>query len=260
MDECDTCGNRRVRWHGCHSPKCTQDGCRTAVASARGKRVYERLGVLEAVPWAAVVLTLPDGPREHARTRQGRQELRKAAWRVVSSWIAWWCFHNDVAPNELGGVALFHPCGEDEDRWGPHLNFMVPLRALRPDGNTRNGRWKVPPLALHDLRARWAAVCRAHGFVGMHAVQVHYAPRVGQHQRVHAARYYGRGFPGWAAELSRPVYYGTLRCLRQLAGGEPERWPLQSKRCELCGGTWTTIAVEGPAGWIYNAGCGPPGG
>jgi len=206
------------------------------------------------------VLTVPPGPREACTEPEARTALRKEAWRVVSAWVAWWGFHNDVDPGELGGAALFHPCGEDEGAWHPHFNFLVPLRALRRGGTTRDGRWKLPPLALHDLRARWAKVCRAWGFSQMYAVQVRYSPRVGHNQRLHAARYYGRGFPGWSAEIQRPVYYGILRSLRQLPGGEPERWPPESKVCDRCGGWWRTIAVEGPAGWVYNAGCGPPGG
>jgi len=247
LDECDTCGKRRKRWYGCHSPRCTRPGCRQSVATSRGKRIYERLGALEAVPWVAVVLTLPPGPREASIRPEERLELRREAWRVVAAWVAWWCFRGAVKPGELGGVVLFHPCGEDPERWAPHFNVLIPLQALRPSGSTRKGRYHEASdiafrLAIEDLRGRWAKVCRAYGYVGMHAVQIRYEARPTQEARIHAARYFGRGFAEWAPGLQRPTYYGTLRALRALPGGEPEAWPFSPGRCE-CGGDWVSIAA-----------------
>lgn len=250
LDECDTCGTRRVRWYGCGRPTCNQPGCVNHVSSKRARRIYDRLGALEDAPWGVVVLTLPvDAQRAAADTRT-RKRLERAACMIVVEWLARWSFRARASAVGLGGVCLFHPVGEDGEEWHPHWNVLVPLRGLG-QGGVLDGRWKLPAAALDDLRARWlSAINRVCG-TDATTVQVFYEFRRGRWKKYHAARYFGRHFPGWSKFL-RPRYFGLLAGKVSLPGHEPCEWPRPERRCGRCGGHWRTIATwdEATKAWI----------
>lgn len=249
---CPECGSTATDWTGCGQPTCTHSGCRASVAGRRARRTWARLSLAEAVPWAAVVLTVPGECRAQLTAPEAQDALRREAVQLVSRWLQRWSFRSDDA--RPGGVVVWHPCGEDEADPSPHLNFIAPLRALT-SGGSRRGRWMLPPEALAWLRAGWARILRAYGWGGWCGVQVRYTPRVRYAERVHAARYYLRGFPGWQGWTHRIRYWGFFAShFRGLPGGEPEAWPTPAivLRCE-CGGTRRIARVE-------TAVCGPPQG
>ncbi len=251
------CGERRIRWYGCGQTSCAQPGCRDTIKGKRGKRVFERLGALEDAPWAVIVLTTPPPVRGAILDRGARKGLEQAARKLAVRFVRIHAFHG--VPVALGGVSLFHPCGEDESEWAPHFNVIIPLLGLLDDGDTRKGRYQLPESALDWLRAEWEGVLRDRfGYDG--ASNVFYEYRLTDERKAHAARYFGRGFPGWAAQLQRPRYFGTLRrSVSPLQGCEPTRWPFDPRRCSRCGtlNAWRTIGVSLDGGLTWTS-HGPP--
>lgn len=245
--------SKAIRWMGCGRNQCEHEGCQRAAKRRRGKRVHFRLGELEDVAWGQVMLTLPAELWTAARSRRTLGQLARLAWAVTAAWLARWAFHGRTSA--LGGAVCSHPARDASgpDVWSPHFHVLVPLRGLLDDGATVDGRWKVPKLALDDLRERWTAALRPWGWAGGGEVRVHYAPKVNPEQRAVAASYCARPFPLWLPWTQTIRYCGILRRGLGLDGIERPPWPFNQRwtgRCEVCGGRMILVA-EGDSvqGW-----------
>jgi hypothetical protein len=221
------------------------------------------MGCFEAEPWGAVVLTLPSECWDAAGDPRVLAELCKRAVAVVERWARAWLFHG--VPVRLGGFVASHPCGDDPRRWQPHVNVVFGIVGLTDHGAPRRGRWLIPRnefqgRARAALEHLWRAELVDLGWTpGPYTIQVHYRPRVFPAQRLHAARYYGRTFPHWAAWTHRIRYWGLVREKWQPEGCEPEPRPSEKRTphvCTKCGEhtTATLHVVPGKAErWIDDA-------
>ena len=242
LEACPACREVSSSWRGCGDADCTQPGCQKKRATRRARRAWDRLAGVGPAPWASVVLTLPPAARSWASTLARLGWIRQRASAEVAEWIRVWSFAGrDV---RTGGFSVWHPEGDTAPgSWAPHMNVVVPLVGLAPDGRTIRGRFKLPPKALDDLRRRWGAVL-AEAVEDVRSVpHVHYSFRTDGAKKRHLLRYVLRSFPGWDARVIRVVWWGKLARRWMLLGEEPEPYGEERKQgeCRKCGsyGIWT---------------------
>jgi len=196
------------------------------------------------VPWAYLVLTMPEVVRDRVTAAGELAAVRRMAVELVREWLVRWAYRGEDV--QLGGLAVYHPEGDQSPGvWSPHLNIVVPLRALTSSGRYRVGRWLLPEAAIADLHGLWSEALRPWGWLG--TAVCHYSARTKPEHRRHNARYVMRHFVGWQAKVSRPVYWGILRRGTVFVGVERLEpyftGPAQANWCGRCGGRFLTVGL-----------------
>lgn len=233
---------RRVRdvLRGCDRAGCLSEICCHRAKEQRAARVAEILGsVGYRIGWGVFVLTIPTSAQPS--TLKDLKRLRHAAIDVVKTWLRQWPFGHIEATSHLdvGGVLILHPCGDDEEVFGLHMNVIVPLVGVDHERSERfYGRRRVPVAALKDLNRVWAAALHDLGYEVPEDVLTYYRVPGSAKQWPPLLRYYCRVFPGWTASSQRISYWGLFR--RGIPGETYEfagRWMMPRKRpgrCEQC--------------------------
>ncbi len=173
----------------------------------------------QKVPLLAVVFTLPDHLRE--LPPKTLQNLRRRAREVMFGWLA---EVNPELAEELdqrrhpgwmfGGMDLYHPEGEDPDKFHPHV--VVEVAGFAFHRGTREWsrlRLRVSLDELASLRRRWGDVLAEE--LGWQSedhsrCSVDYKYRVGNRRRNHRIKYDTRHWPAWTGTWRRVQWWGYL--------------------------------------------------
>lgn len=221
------------------------------------------------VPWGVFVWTVPAELRALCVGERLRK-FRKAAWEMTlevvrlaagSSSFDFYgrSYLHPVGDGDLAELERegFHPQGDGED-YKPHENVLVPLLAFHRHRKPRRLRFVLPEAWLGAggwVQERWRE--RLVGLFGQWwpreaappVVVWHYGFATNPAKKVHALKYFGRVFAGWARHPDvplRPRAVGLAHWKRRddlervLQGIAPEAdW---KRRCAKC-----TAAGEEPA-------------
>jgi hypothetical protein len=137
------------------------------------------------------------------------------AYEALESWVL---EANDLDLDDwmIGAGEWFHPCGDDESEFVPHLNFIVPLVAV--SGSPEAEICKTDELKnwyseyeLYWLRVKWRTVLENHYQIRINqSVNINYQYVSGTKQKMHRLRYYCRTFPGWGSIARYTRWFGFL--------------------------------------------------
>jgi len=230
---------RRVRdvLRGCDRAGCLSEICCHRAKEQRATRVADILGsVGYRIGWGVFVLTIPTSAQPS--TLKALKRLRHAAIDVVKVWLRQWPFGHVEAesPLDVGGALVLHPCGDDEEVFGLHMNVIVPLVGVDQETFKRwYGQRRVPKEALRDLNRRWALALQDLGYDVPDDVFTYYRVPGSAKHWPRLLRYFCRVFPGWPASSQRISYWGLFR--RGIPGETYEfagRWMMPRKRPERC--------------------------
>ena len=239
---CEDHGPQRTIWKGCDRPDCTCDGCQTRVMRQRRDRAWNQLRKAGDVAWSIAVLTIPEQLWPVLQDSGVFAKWRRQSWKIVASWAQTWQFGGrDV---QLLGLSIGHPCGDAADKhWQPHFNIIWPTRGVF-NGAWADLRYKVPKKALDDLRTRWSKHLESQGWTPDCQPEVKYQFCLRREKKLHALRYFLRGFPSYQVWTHRVVYYGllagSLRKTIPLVPADMRLPPIVEERvdpryCQICG-------------------------
>jgi hypothetical protein len=126
VEECDTCGHRRVSYNSCrdrHCPKCQ--------AMARAKWLIEREAELLPVPYFHLVFTLPQ--KIAGLALQNAREIYRILFRAASETLLTIAADPNRMGAHIGFLAVLHTWGQNL-HLHPHLHCVVPGGGISPDG------------------------------------------------------------------------------------------------------------------------------
>lgn len=288
-------------WSGCGTRGCVEPGCRRHVARERSRGITRAFDLVGGDP-SLSILVFP-APPELREVLESPDELRrwtKGTWTILERWML---ARYRLDPNRyrVGSVCILHPSGDEPvnawqspgtedqgnplDEWTParehviqpeeyhpHLNFLVPLVAVRAGlddaGKVRfdgvdllPGTGWISPEDLADLKRDYSAfVARTWGIPerpGGFVLNASFASYKSPKKRAHAIRYFARGFPRWTRAYQAQTWHGVFslgnrKRLKSVAvAPRPKIAENPECRCRYCGYWWSNEAI-GPRerSWI----------
>jgi hypothetical protein len=133
VEQCDSCGNRRIAYNSCrnrHCPKCQ--------ANARARWMTARQRDLLPVEYFHVVFTLPT--EMGAIARQNPTTIYNILFRAASDTLLQIARDPRHLGADIGFLAVLHTWGQNLDHH-PHVHCVVPGGGLSPDRT----RWIACP-------------------------------------------------------------------------------------------------------------------
>lgn len=133
VEQCDSCGNRRIAYNSCrnrHCPKCQ--------AKARARWMAARQKDLLPVEYFHVVFTLP--PEMARIARQNPTTIYNILFRAASETLLQIARDPRHLGADIGFLAVLHTWGQNLDHH-PHVHCVVPGGGLAPD----RSRWITCP-------------------------------------------------------------------------------------------------------------------
>jgi hypothetical protein len=228
------CGVKRVRQH-CDKRGCSEEYCRGKIRSRRARKIKRRLdaGRTDGRAVLYTVLTVPPSRRGAAADKK--------------TWKAWLDRIIRFMKKELAldyAVERTDPCGEDGEKWHPHINLLWVRR---------NGfRGFLRPEQLAALKGKWAAIVYGAKEAAGKPISVYHAYSTDEARILHWCSYMGRTWSRWEEEFP---YHLRIKWL-----GKAPRTPAKEKDgpCQKCGKEVCRMqfgseqAASDAQGWTYE--------